>query len=66
MCVAAAAEKGIEITKSLIELAKIEGNLTKDITVYAVNASVYVDMWILKLKGHRIAASTSGTSGVCF
>ncbi|KAJ6585910.1 glycoside hydrolase family 51 protein [Mycena capillaripes] len=29
----AAAEKGIEITKSLIELAKIEGNLTKDITV---------------------------------
>jgi hypothetical protein len=33
MCVAAAAEKGIEITKSLIELAKIEGNLTKDITV---------------------------------
>jgi hypothetical protein len=66
MCVAAAAEKGIEITKSLIELAKIEGNLTKDITVYAVNASVCVDMWILKLKGHRIAASTSGTSGVCF
>ncbi|KAJ7611881.1 glycoside hydrolase family 51 protein [Mycena polygramma] len=29
----AAAEKGIEITKSLIELAKIEGNLTKDITI---------------------------------
>ncbi|KAF7369840.1 Glycoside hydrolase family 51 protein [Mycena sanguinolenta] len=29
----AAAEKGIEITKSLIELAKIEGKLTKDITV---------------------------------
>ncbi|KAJ7167002.1 glycoside hydrolase family 51 protein [Mycena filopes] len=29
----AAAEKGIEITKSLIELAKIERNLTKDITV---------------------------------
>ncbi|KAJ6514620.1 glycoside hydrolase family 51 protein [Mycena vulgaris] len=29
----AAAEKGLEITKSLIELAKIEGNLTKDITV---------------------------------
>ncbi|KAJ7026640.1 glycoside hydrolase family 51 protein [Mycena alexandri] len=29
----AAAEKGIEITKSLIELAKIEGNLTKDIAV---------------------------------
>lgn len=30
---AAAAEKGIEITKSLIEPAKIEGNLTKDITM---------------------------------
>ncbi|KAJ7688063.1 glycoside hydrolase superfamily [Mycena rosella] len=29
----AAAEKVIEITKSLIELAKIEGNLTKDIPV---------------------------------
>ncbi|KAJ7097088.1 glycoside hydrolase family 51 protein [Mycena belliarum] len=29
----AAAEKGIEITKSLIELAKIEGNLTKDLTI---------------------------------
>ncbi|KAJ7645353.1 glycoside hydrolase family 51 protein [Mycena rosella] len=29
----AAAEKGLEITKALIELAKIEGNLTKDITV---------------------------------
>jgi alpha-N-arabinofuranosidase len=31
---AAAAEKGLEITKSLIDLAKIEGDLTKDITVY--------------------------------
>ncbi|KAJ6590387.1 glycoside hydrolase family 51 protein [Mycena sp. CBHHK59/15] len=29
----AAAEKGLEITKSLIDLAKIESNLTKDITV---------------------------------
>jgi hypothetical protein len=30
---ASAVKKGIEITKSLIKLTKIEGNLTKDITV---------------------------------
>ncbi len=31
---AAAAEKALDITKSLIDLAKIEGGLEKDITVY--------------------------------
>jgi hypothetical protein len=32
--VAAAAEKALEITRSLIDLAKIQNNLSKPVTVY--------------------------------
>jgi hypothetical protein len=33
--IAAAAEKALEITRSLIDLAKIENGLSKSLTVYA-------------------------------
>jgi hypothetical protein len=33
---AAAAEKALEITRSLIDLAKIENGLSKELTVYVI------------------------------
>lgn len=38
---AAAAEKALEITRSLIDLAKIENDLSKELTVYVSGLDIY-------------------------
>ena len=57
---AAAAEQAINITKSLIDLAKIENNLSKEITVYV---QVFYRDHCSFIHARSTVALTSGMSG---
>ena len=57
---AAAAEQAINITKSLIDLAKIENDLSKEITVYV---QVFYRDYCSLIRARSTVALTSGMSG---